>query len=39
MLTLGVNATTNKGFNDNPVGLVFQKHADSYTQQTLKDQP
>ena len=22
-----VNAATNQGFNDNPVGLVFQKHA------------
>ena len=23
-----VNAATNQGFNDNPAGLVFQKHAD-----------
>ena len=28
MLTHSVNAATNQGFNDNPLGLVFQKHAD-----------
>ena len=39
MLTQSVNAATDQGFNDNPIGLVFQKHANSYMQQTLKDQP
>jgi len=28
VLTHSVNAATNQGFNDNPIGLVSQKHAD-----------
>jgi len=31
----GTTAATNQGFNDNPVGLVFQKHAKMYQYENI----